>query len=309
MNSPSVIAWNGTMWVAGGVYTNKLGYSYDGINWKASTSGNSVFNVNCSALAWNGSLWVAGGTGTNKMAYSSDGINWTATVTTTFGTSCNAVAWNGTIWVAGGQGTSAGIFYSTNGETWENTNVTLTMPVLTLAWNGKIWVAGGPGSGVSMAYSYDGIYWINLPNPYNVQGGPYNSIAARRSINTAASSSYKTLPSNTLSVITANAITSNGNGILLLNNYLGYTYIITSTGSQAHAFYTTSPGVSTGFYINLKNGNATGGGNITIVVNGVLMSATGNSSTGTGIIYPAGATSNGSTAILYYNGTSFRLYN
>ena len=67
------VAWNGSLWVAGGFGTNVLGYSYDGINWTASSG--TLPGVGRS-LAWNGTLWIVGGSGGNQLLYSYDGINW-----------------------------------------------------------------------------------------------------------------------------------------------------------------------------------------------------------------------------------------
>ena len=72
---------------------NTVAYTYDGINYFASTSGKTVFTFACTC-----------GNGTNRLGYSSDGINWSVS------TSGNSVfpdgyilslAWNGSLWVAG----------------------------------------------------------------------------------------------------------------------------------------------------------------------------------------------------------------
>ena len=151
---------------AGASY-NQLAYTYDGITWLPSSSGNSVFTNDCYAVASNGSIWVAGGAGSNIMAYSSDGINWTST-TSTLTTSCNAIAWNGSLWVAGGIDANNTLSYSYDGINWLNTSGVIIPPgginVFTglcssIAWNGSLWVAGGNGTN-QLAYSYDGINWI-----------------------------------------------------------------------------------------------------------------------------------------------------
>ena len=112
----SAIAWNGSIWVAGGSAAeggNQIAYSYDGINWIASSQ--SVITNGCNALAWNGSLWVAGAqeSSINSLAYSVDGINWTGSISANsiFAGSgqCRSVAWNGTMWVAGGA--TAGVVF------------------------------------------------------------------------------------------------------------------------------------------------------------------------------------------------------
>jgi hypothetical protein len=72
------------MWVAGGYGTNRLAYSYDGINWTASSSGTAIIKDQCKSITWNGTRWIAVGsqatTGDSCVAYSSDGITWTSSV-------------------------------------------------------------------------------------------------------------------------------------------------------------------------------------------------------------------------------------
>ena len=153
--------------VAGGNGTNQMAYSYDGISWTASSSGNSIFNATCNSVAWNGIIWLAGGSEnggtspTNRIAYSTDGITWTASSSgnAIFTLRGSVFAWNGTRWVAGGYGTNQ-VAYSSDGITWTASasgNALLTASCTALAWNGSIWVAGGNGS--SVIYSYDGINW------------------------------------------------------------------------------------------------------------------------------------------------------
>ena len=74
------MAWNGSIWVAGGNGTGQIATSQDGITWAVSTSGNSILTANCFSVAWNGSIWVAGGSGSNQIASatSPDGITWAA---------------------------------------------------------------------------------------------------------------------------------------------------------------------------------------------------------------------------------------
>jgi len=155
---------SGNIWVAGGSGTNQVAYSYDGVNWSPSTSGNAIFTSNniCRAFAWNGTRWVAGGNGDNKLAYSSDGITWTASASGNgvFTSQCNAVAWNGTRWVAGGEGTNQ-LAYSADGITWTASasgNAVFTDACNAVAWNGTLFVAGGYGTN-RLAYSSDGITW------------------------------------------------------------------------------------------------------------------------------------------------------
>jgi hypothetical protein len=168
INRCYTIAWNGTLWVAGGKTGNQIVYSYDGINWTASSSGNAAITYECRALAWNGTLWVAGGSSTTVglVAYSSDGINWTLSSngSTIFTTQCTALAWNGTLWLAGGSGTNQ-MASSTDGITWTGVaqaNSLILGQINGIAWNGSLWVAVGEGltaNTTTIIYSSDGINW------------------------------------------------------------------------------------------------------------------------------------------------------
>ena len=78
-SSCNYVAWNGSIWVAGGNGTNSIATSPDGMTWTASTNGNSIFTNSCNGVAWAGSKWVAVGQGTNNsIATSPDGMTWTA---------------------------------------------------------------------------------------------------------------------------------------------------------------------------------------------------------------------------------------
>jgi hypothetical protein len=76
------LGWNGSKWVAGGIGTNPLAYSYDGKTWIQSANGTGIFNgtpVQCSGITWNGVYWLAVGNGSTTLAYSSNGITWLST--------------------------------------------------------------------------------------------------------------------------------------------------------------------------------------------------------------------------------------
>ena len=156
------IAFNGSMWVAGG--GNTLLYSGDGVTWTASPNATSVIvdasgNGSVLGLAANGSLWVAAAT--TGLFYSYDGIYWNATTTTA---TYFAVAWNGSLWVATGQQVgSIPFLYSYDGITWNSppfVSGSIFTTGLSVAWNGSEWLAGGQDSlGNTLAYSYDGIHW------------------------------------------------------------------------------------------------------------------------------------------------------
>jgi hypothetical protein len=82
----NAISWNGVQWLAVGTSVNTGSsfatiYSYDGINWTASTFTDSI-TATGKSLTWTGSMWLLGGSSTgsytNAMVYSYDGIYWAA---------------------------------------------------------------------------------------------------------------------------------------------------------------------------------------------------------------------------------------
>jgi len=192
-NSPSqltstsfrCVAWNGALWVAGGVSGGQdsdiLIYSSDGINWTPSPT--QVFSSICSTVAWNGSLWVAGGQDlSNNLAYSYDGINWTPSPTQLFSVICYSVAWNGSLWIAGGEGTNQ-VLYSYDGISWNPSasgNSLFSIYCACLAWNGSLLFGGGYNypTGI-LCYSTDGINWTQdiSGSSFFGAGGPCRTIA------------------------------------------------------------------------------------------------------------------------------------
>jgi hypothetical protein len=177
------VAWNGSMWVAGGSAQSSattLSYSYDGLIWSGSANGNTVFSGNVynsivGDIAWNGSMWLAGGQtpSGNKLAYSYDGINWSGTSipksTTGFtGNYIESLVWNGSMWVATG---GASIAYSYNGFNWSGYTMPANQLIDTfindIAWNGSKFVAVGGGGNISPANSRRRVmYAPNATGPY-----------------------------------------------------------------------------------------------------------------------------------------------
>ena len=84
-NDGRTVAWNGSLWLAGGDTSNALTYSYNGTTWAVSTSGSTTMSGGCNGITWNGKYWLACGTSDTSqgiIAYSYDGINdWTITTT------------------------------------------------------------------------------------------------------------------------------------------------------------------------------------------------------------------------------------
>ena len=172
----NAVAYNGSMWVAGG-NGSTIAWSNDGKIWNASINGNTMFGQQfCYAIAWNGSMWVAGGAGADiadktSLAYSYDGKNWNKSVNghVIFPFRCIAVAWNGSMWVAGGTNWglagSSSIAWSNDGINW---NASTNGPAIfndrcnSVAWGESLWVAGGSNvrnGGNSLAWSDDGKTW------------------------------------------------------------------------------------------------------------------------------------------------------
>ena len=185
------VSFNSSMWVAAGQGTNTLAYSYDVLNWSASTNGNSIFTTAAYGIAWNGSISVAAGQGTNRLAYSYDGLTWSATTNgnSIFTTLCSSVAWNGSMWVAAGSGTN-NLAYSYDGLNWTGStngnSIFSGGSVTKMASNSSIWVVGSSGSN-KIGYSYDGINWSGSTNGNSIfSGGSCSDIAWNSSMWVAA---------------------------------------------------------------------------------------------------------------------------
>ena len=186
-NGANAIAWNGTIWVAGGFpivasSNQTIAYSFDGSNnWTAGTA-TSICTTSCKSVAWNGYKWVAGGQGGSSVATSSDGINWVG-VNSTF-SDCSGVTWNGTKWIAVGTlPSSKTIAYSSDGSNnWTpiaNSNTIFSGGGNAVAYNQNIpsvkiqhpTIAVGSGTN-TIAYSPDGITWTGLGDSiFNSESG------------------------------------------------------------------------------------------------------------------------------------------
>ena len=151
-------AYNGSLWIAGGIGTYTMVYSTNGINWSPVLSSKSIFSTEVHGIAYNGTLWIAGGQGTNTLAYSYDGLSWVPisnTLTRVFG-----VVWNGTLFMAAGTGPNS-VAYSYDGFTWLYASCPIES-IYAIAYSGRMWIACGLGTSDSMAYSYDGKSWTGL---------------------------------------------------------------------------------------------------------------------------------------------------
>ena len=145
----NAIAWNGSIWVAGGEGTNTLAYSNNGILWTG--VGTAIFSVACYGVTWNGTIWLATGSGGNTFATSTDGKKWMGLNTNIIDISAISTDWNGTAWVAVGNGTNNTIAYSSSVNATANTWVGLGKTSFTntgygIRWMANRWVAVGKGS-------------------------------------------------------------------------------------------------------------------------------------------------------------------
>jgi len=123
------LAWNGTIWIAGGIKTaGELASSSDGITWNLITGVTALALPYIFTIAWNGYRWLAGGdanTGIKTIITSLDGTTWASVNQSIIIESCKSIAWNGSIWVAiGTTGGASKFAKSTDGTTW--TPVTYT---------------------------------------------------------------------------------------------------------------------------------------------------------------------------------------
>ena len=152
------VAWNGTLWVAGGVGTVTIVYSSNGVNWtNASISGLSSVR----SIAWTNGKWIAVGDGSNIWADSSDGINWTSYLGGAGGFFTGAsygILGGVGGWIAAG---NDGLRVSSNGATWSPIGAGLFSVGRAIQTNGKQFIAVGSGAN-SLAYSYDGVNWVGL---------------------------------------------------------------------------------------------------------------------------------------------------
>ena len=164
------------MWIAGGTDATSgstLAYSFDGINWTASSSASGILNQHVRSVAWGGNIWVAVGRSNpvaSSLAYSYDGINWTASSSAyALQTEMYAVAWNGSMWLAG----LSKLIYSADGITWGTALATIPGGggINTIATNGRLWLFGSGGTSNSniISYSTDGFNW-SASNAINILG-------------------------------------------------------------------------------------------------------------------------------------------
>ena len=183
------------LFVGGGVTTNKIAYSSNGINWTGSTNANTIFTDRVNCILWDGTKWFAGGEGTNTLGYSNLASTWSASINgnSIFSTSVYSIAYDGSLYVAAGFGTNV-LGYSNDGINWNasangNTFFTVSFAVAT---DGSMWVAGG-NSPDYLIYSTDGINWNPTSNGSSIFTTNVNGIAWNGSMWVAAGGGTNTL--------------------------------------------------------------------------------------------------------------------
>jgi len=170
------------MVAVGNTYNNNtIAYSYDGINWSPSISGNSLFNSNVYCVAYNGTLWVAGSEGSVKLAYSTDGINWTTCsliAYTVDNGKITSISYNDRMWIAiqtkiVNNNTYSSYWWSNDGINWIiNSNFNINYKISTIKWNGSYWLIAGDNI---LLLSDDGYRWSILVSFFNTSCLEWNS--------------------------------------------------------------------------------------------------------------------------------------
>lgn len=178
-------AWNGTMWVAGGVGTNALAYSYDGISWtglgEISTGPSSTLG-NVSSITWDGTGWTAV-SGSDAYATSFDGITWLGYSGITsadylFNSTTNGRITVGTPSVPPFSGSFVGFTYvarnaSVGAVSDSNLTAEQILNYTDILWdNSKFILTVGTrlSPNNSKFYSSDGRSWTGIPNVSYVDG-------------------------------------------------------------------------------------------------------------------------------------------
>jgi len=156
---------------SGYIYANvsSLGYTYDGINYIQSKSGDILNGI--SKVDFNGYQWIACGYNdaqTESIVLSSDGINWTTPISNALHSYILDIVWGSKKWVAIGQvildpdSLINRIAYSSDGMNWTLSTYNSNNHVVgfnCVAYNGSYFLAGGYNY---IAKSTDGITWTDV---------------------------------------------------------------------------------------------------------------------------------------------------
>jgi len=123
----TTVAWNGSIWLAGGVpkaVGQAILKSTNGVTW--TTAIQTQITTGVASLAWNGTTWIAGGTnaGVGKLAKSTDGSTWTAISYSGFTIIATALAARRPLPFVGAGNSTPGFYYRASGPTGPTGGVT-----------------------------------------------------------------------------------------------------------------------------------------------------------------------------------------
>jgi len=254
------VLWNGNIWVgslgtafnAPGVsLTTFIFYSYDGINWTASSSAASLLNFACNDFTWNGNVWIAGGQSSLNpqpvLIYSYDGINWINTNVVSAGIIGNGAAVgvgsNGFISIACVNTT--GQAYSYDGITWIMNASAPSAYIVRFVWNGLMWLGLGGTTNYQVIYSYDGFAWTASSSAASLIGsGNYAYDAAWNGTRwvIVSNSSNRIIYSSDGISWTAS---SSGNSLISFGQKVSWNGIrFVASGGGSNAFITSTDGIT-----------------------------------------------------------------
>ena len=198
----NTIAWNGTVWAAGGEFAQgpvgdplptSIAISTDGITW---SQGSNVPPVTITSIAWNGIKWLAFTPASNQVITSmmANGSVW-GTMLLTGATGLSSVTWNGSLWLVAGTSSSGAILAtSPDGETW-------TYRTTSLSTQGKF-IASRRVLPFTYNLSADTLY-ANALTISTINGLPYSSGGGG---STSTISTFATLNTSSLQVSTINGL-------------------------------------------------------------------------------------------------------
>ena len=254
------VVWNGSMFVVAGFSTtvNKLGYSYDGIDWIAysdqtllssyssilskpsyilplpsptPTQTNTATPTQTTSVTPSTSSvitqarTVAVGSTNNKIGFTLSGLDWSAAtsggnlINGTFG---YGVATNGSRFVAGGNGTNT-LIYSDDGLNWSvtsNGSSIFGTEVRAVGYSNNRWVAVGINAGSGrIGYSNDGITWSAATN---------STVLGSTPLAVSSNGSRWVVGAQAGGVITQTLFYSDDNGVTWAQSSNGSTRISTS---------------------------------------------------------------------------------
>lgn len=237
----SCMAWNGSMWVAGGAGTYQVAYSTNGLSWTPVTITDMISAL---SVAWGLGRWIACGASRIGFTHatSPDGINWTPVLASGSGffpAQANGIAWAENVWVAVGAGIGAGIVFSIDAYNWIAQQSPAFSVGRCVANNGDFWIAGGDYAASTLAYSYDGAVWVGLGN--SVFSSTVRGIAWGNNLWVAVGSGINSI------AFSYDGISWIGIGTSIFTNGLSVTYNGTqwfATGNGANTIATSFDGVT-----------------------------------------------------------------